>query len=317
MTCEVDQTGFGGFGNEFFVDGGSFVGIGFFGQEGDVHQGAAALVDGGMIVVAVVEVIVEEFGFFGIAFEHAFGTAVGFDPVEDEAHDIDGIAGRRIEHRAILGMSVIAQHGGNGAGEVFADEGLADDDEGDASIGEGFLGTGIEQAAFGDIERFTEDARGNVGNERCVARIGDIAPFGAENRVVHRDMNIVIIALDFVNFGNVAATAIARRGHDIDLIHKALGFIDGFLGPDTRVDIGNFAALFQVERNHGKLEACTALQEQDFVIVGNVHEFADFGFNTFDDGFVGVRTVAHFHDGLAGAIAVEHLFGADFEHGCG
>ncbi len=65
---------------------------------------------------------------------------------------------------------------------------------------------------------------------------------------------------------------------------KFLGFLVGFARPVTGHDIIRHTIFHQVQRNSGKLEGCAALDEQDFVIIRNVHQFAQISFSFVSDG---------------------------------
>ena len=270
-----------------------------------------------MIVVGAVEIVVEAGGFFFVSLFHAFGAAAGLDPVEHESHDVNRVARGRVEHRSVLGVGVVAQHGRDGGGEIFADEVVANDDEGDAGRCQVLLRTGIKDAEFGHVNRLGQNVRRTVTDEGNVPRVGEIAPFGAVDRVVERDVDIVVIPFDFADFGDVATPAVARRRHDVDRGEETPRLLDGLFGPHARIDVCRPARLVEVERNHCKLQTRPSLQKQHAIVVGDVHEVADFGLTSFDDRLVGGRAVAHFHDGLAGPVAVEHFFGADFQNGFG
>ena len=71
----------------------------------------------------------------------------------------------------------------------------------------------------------------------------------------------------------------------------------------------------QVQGNHGKLRRRASLQEQDMVIVGDVHQLADEILGIIIYLFERLGAVTHFHDRHAGSLVVKHFSGRFFQHG--
>jgi hypothetical protein len=71
----------------------------------------------------------------------------------------------------------------------------------------------------------------------------------------------------------------------------------------------------EVHRQDRKLQGGATLQEQRLVVLRYAHQFPEVGLRLGMDRHVFLAAVAHLHDGLAGAVPVEHFrrrFGEDF-----
>ena len=73
----------------------------------------------------------------------------------------------------------------------------------------------------------------------------------------------------------------------------------------------------QVHRNHVELRGRAALQEQDFVVWGNVQQRAQVLFGVMKDAEEHFRAVAHRHDGKACAVVIKHFLLRGTQYGFG
>jgi len=64
---------------------------------------------------------------------------------------------------------------------------------------------------------------------------------GAVDGIVGGDVEIVEVGRDGEAFGNVGEIAVLGRSDDLDLAVTP-GLLDGFLGPDARIDIAGLLA---------------------------------------------------------------------------
>ena len=98
----------------------------------------------------------------------------------------------------------------------IGDEVVPDDDERNARRPEIFLRACKDETESAHIERLGQDTRRDVGDERNAARIGNIIPVRALDRVVEADIRVIVIARDFIDFRDIAKIAVFRRRGDID-----------------------------------------------------------------------------------------------------
>ncbi|MPM21367.1 hypothetical protein SDC9_67811 [bioreactor metagenome] len=135
------------------------------------------------------------------------------------------------------------------------------------------------------------------------------------NGFVFADINIVRVVVDrqIASVRNVRKILILAGCNYVDLA-VLCGFFRRFLRPGAGDDIVRNAVLHEIHRNHGKLQRCSALNEEHFVIVRNVHQFAKIRFRFVYDGLVNLGTVRHFHDAHTAAMIVQHLSGDFLQH---
>ena len=96
-------------------------------------------------------------------------------------------------------------------------------------------------------------------------------------------------------------------GSHID-VAVAARFLDGFFRPLPGVDvIRGLPFAQQVHGHHGKLRGGTALQKQHGVILADTHEIAQILLCPFGNLHEHLVPMAHFHDGQAHALVVEHF----------
>src|SRR5216684_3514534 len=89
--------------------------------------------------------VVEKLGFGLIALLHSLNSAFGFDPFQDQAHDVNRERGRRVIERLLLDVRAVLKK----RGEILVSalsEILANDDDGDARRAQVFLSAGKDEA---------------------------------------------------------------------------------------------------------------------------------------------------------------------------
>ena len=166
-----------------------------------------------------------------------------------------------------------------------SDQVFPDDDDGHTRRSDIFLRTCPDHAESADIHFLTENAGGHIRNQRNISGIRNIREFGAVNRVVIADVHIVRIRSEIfsADFRDVAVGVLLGAGNTFDVAEFA-GFLVRLLRPLPGY---NVVCLFgfsqQIERNHGELQCTAALQEQDFVVIRNVHQFTQIRLGVFNN----------------------------------
>ena len=198
---------------------------------------------------------------FLIVFFHFLKAAHGvLDPIEYEHADIDCIAWRCIKHRTIVRMGLIVKHGGSDV-HCMADQVLADNDNRQTGRSHVLLSACIQYAELAHIDRFTQNAGGNIRYQRDLSRLRQLCKFGTVDGVVHADVEIVRI------FGKgrrielryIAEGLILRRSHNIRFTVAGRFFICLCSPLASNHKVGLAAFGHQIHGNHCKLGGCTTL----------------------------------------------------------
>ena len=72
-------------------------------------------------------------------------------------------------------------------------------------------------------------------------------------------------------------------------------------------DIVGRASLGKIQRKSREHTGRAALQEQDLIVVRNIHDLAQILLSIADDLVIHLGTVAHLHDGHSAAFIVQHI----------
>ncbi len=309
VTLQADHLEGDGFLDELFFE--RFAGK----APGDVHGGTEGL-DGAPSVVAagVVDRGVEFVGLGLIDLLHAGGAALGEEPAGDEHQDVDAEGGRGVVEGVFFRVRAVLQHRGHGR-RCALNQVLADHDEGQAGGTEVFLRAGIDQAELLDVDGATENVAGHVGDEGGF-RVGEGLHLCAGDGFVggHVDIGGAFGVVQGGIVRHVGGDFLGGVGDDIDGA-DFLGFLDGLAGPGTGVDIvGHLTCAEKVHGDHGKLEAGTALEEEDLVVIGQAEKLAHVGDGFGVDGVVGFAAVAMLHDGHARAVEIGQFLLGNLEN---
>ena len=174
---------------------------------------------------------------------------------------------------------------------------------------------GVIHAVVRDVAGAGQEHGGLVGNQDVALGVGQLVPGNAVDSLVLADVDIVRIVGDVQigAIGNVGVVLIGRGGNDLDFA-DLLGFGNGLLRPSTGLDVASNAVLHQVHGNHGELQGSAALDEEDLVVVRNVHQIAQVLLRLVDDLLIDLGAVGHFHDAHAGTSVVHHLVTDFFQY---
>ena len=162
-----------------------------------------------------VDDVVYQLGFGLIAFGHSGEAAVFLQPFQDQVHHVDRESRRCVIEGIFLGMDVVAQHGRN-VFRAALNHILAQDDQSNPCRAEVFLGARIDHGKLGGVKRTAEHVRGHVGNQRRIAKGGELLPFGAVDGVIGGKVHIgwLFAEFDFFHFRNALVIAVGRsRGN--------------------------------------------------------------------------------------------------------
>jgi len=307
MALDTAQAVFQGLGDEFLFQ--------FFrGQaEGHVHEGPAVLVGVAAIEsAAVIDGIVDERRLFRIALRHSREAALALDPGRNLAHHVDAEGRRGIVQGILVVEGFIAQHGGQGFRALFQ-HGLPGNHQCHARRAQVLLDTGVNEAEPGEIQRPGKHIRGHIRDEGHTAGFRDVVVLSAVDGVVIADMQIgcVVAELDLLLGRDMAEVRfLAGSGH---MAHaQNLGFLVGLAGKAAGKHIvADFAIGGEIQRNHVKLHAGAALDEQYLIIIAQSHELLDIGFGLIVYSIVGLGPMADLGDGHAGVLEIQE-FGLGF-----
>ncbi len=285
------------------------------GDERDVHERAVLLLDGAVEQFGGIEEVIHDLRLLLVALRHGFEAAGAEQVLEDLAADVDRPAVRRVVHGAVVRVRVKAQIDRDLRVDVLADEVLADDDDRKASRADVLLDAAVDQAVVGHVAGLRKEHRALVGDEDLALGVRKDRVGRAVDRFVLADVDIVRVVVDrqIGAVRNVAVVLIFAGRDDVDLA-VLLGFRRGLLGPVAGNDVVEHAVLAEVQRDHGELKRCAALNEQDLVVVRNAHQRAEIRLRLVNDLLEHLAAVGHFHDAHAAAVIVQHLVPDLFQH---
>ena len=278
------------------------------GDEGDVHQAAVLGHHGALEQLGGIQEVIDDLGLGDVALLHLLQAADAQQILEHLAAAVDGPAVGGVVHAVVVGMGLILHIDGGLGIQVVPDQILPDDDHGHTGGAHVLLHTGPDQAVIGHVAGAGQEHGGLVGHQNVALGVGQLIPGGAVDGLVLADVDIVGILGD-VQIGAVGDIGEVLVGGGGNHLHLAilLGLGNGLLGPCAGLHIAGLAVLHQVHGHHGKLQGAAALDEQDLVVIGDVHQLAQVGLGLVGDLLEHLGAVAHFHDAHAAAAVVHHL----------
>lgn len=300
MPLEGFQTDGSRFGNELLLQ--LFCGE----AEGDVHGRAVGGIGRAAVEVGGVDGRIQLTCLSLVAGEDVFQSFT-LEPACDEAEHVDGEAGRGVVERVLADMGGVAKHRGNGFGCLLRPC-LVDDDQCAAGRSQILLETSVDESELARIERARENVRGHISDQWDIGR-GELGPSYAFNGLVRGDVEIGghVGRLYFILCRHAGGGYPCGICGDVDVAEE-FSLLDGFLCPGTGVGVvGALIGSEQVHGNHGELGAGSALQEEDRLIVGNIHKLCHIGGSLFMDGRVLLAAMAALHDGHAAALEIDEI----------
>ena len=161
-------------------------------------------------------------------------------------------------------MGLEPQHGGGAGTDVFRDQVLADDDDGQACRTHVLLSASVENAEFFNRQRLGQRHGRDIRNQRNIAGIGDFGELGAVDGIVHADIEIICGGVEFrlIQLGDIGEGLVGGRCDDVDVLftQQQFCFGSGLFRPLAGQDIVDLAGFGRkVKGNHRKLGRCAAL----------------------------------------------------------
>ena len=312
MTLQIVKAGLLGVSHHFGIQ---LLG---FGNERDVHERTELLFNSALEHDRLVQIVIQNLGLALVVFIHCFQTAIVQQIAEHLAAAVDAPAVGGVVHRAVVGMGIITHVYGNLGIQVSADQILTDDDDGHTGGADVLLNTTIDHAIIADIAGLGQEHGGLVGNQNLTLGVGQLLEGGAVNGFVFADVNIVCVFPDgkVAAIGQVGVVAILGTGDALN-ITVFLGFLESLIRPCAGDDVVSHAILHQIHGDHGKLQCCATLDEQNLIVVGDVHQLAQISFSVVVNFLEDLRAVGHFHDAHTAATVVHHFITNFFENGNG
>ncbi len=111
------------------------------------------------------------------------------EPPGDERHDVDREHGRRVEHRAVLGVRAVVEHPRQAVGDP-GQEVLAHDRHRHPGGTGVLLGARVQETVAGHRHRPGEEVARGVADEDGRVRLGAARPLDALDRLVRRDVQV-------------------------------------------------------------------------------------------------------------------------------
>ena len=228
-------------------------------------------------------ILLEDLCLVEIALVHLFEAADGLEVLEDLAAAVDRPAVRGVVHGAGACVRAVLQVDGQIL-QIVTDQILTDDDDNHAGGADVLLHARVDHAVIGHVAGLGQEHGGLVGNKHMALGVGQLVPRHAVDRLVLADVDVIGVFGDIQigAVGNIGIVLVLAGSGDDDLA-DLLGFRDGLLGPCAGLDVDGLAVLHEVHGDHRELQRCTALNEQDLVVVGNAHEVAQILLGLVDD----------------------------------
>ena len=286
------------------------------GDEGDVHQAAVLGHHGALEQLGGIQEVIDDLGLGDVALFHFLQTADAQQILEHLAAAVDGPAVGGVVHAVVVGMGLILHVNGGLGIQVVPDQILPDDDHGHAGGAHVLLHAGPDQTVVGHVAGPGQEHGGLVGHQHVALGVGQLVPGGAVDGLVLADIDVVGV-LGNVQVGAVGDVGEVLVGGGGNHLHLAvlLGLGNGLLGPCAGLHIAGLAVLHQVHGHHGELQGAAALDKQDLVVIGDVHQLAQVGLGLVGDLLEHLGAVAHLHDAHAAAAVVHHLVADLLQHG--
>ncbi len=302
MTLEVQQATFVGTGQEWLVE--TVVSQ----AERHIHPRAIRLVDRVAVQAAGVNEVVQRALLHFVELADSFNTTLLFQPLEYQTGQVPGQGRRGVVHRAVIGRDLVVEHG-RAQGTGMTQQVFANDVHDNAARADVFLRAGVDHAEARNIDWARENVRRHVGHQRNVASFRDPTEFQAANGFVRCVVYVgrVFGQRPFVLARNGEVVVGLGGGGNID-VTETRRFFDGFLRPDTGVDIvGGAAFRQQVQGNLSELLAGATLQEQHFIVRGDIQQITQILLGLGGNGHELITAMAHFHDRQTFAVPVEEF----------
>ena len=107
---------------------------------------------------ALIQVVIEQFGFLFVAFFHNFQSAHLFEPFKYLTADIDSVCRRCIVKRACVCMCLVCKHGRCSRKYILCNQIFADDRDNNTRWSDILLDSTIDETIFCHIYRFRQEA---------------------------------------------------------------------------------------------------------------------------------------------------------------
>ena len=151
-------------------------------------------------------------------------------------------------------MNLVLAHGWSARQHIFRNQILTDNHDNHAGRPDVFLNAPIKNAVSCHVNRLRKKTGGYVSHQSFTLGIRQRFIFGAVNRIIFTNINIVCIIVNrqIRTIGNIAEGFILTGCH-CHCLSVLLGFLKRLLRPLTGNNIVSDPIFHQVLRNHGEL----------------------------------------------------------------
>ena len=246
---------------------------------------------------------------------HPGHAALAFQPFQGQAQHIDAPAGRRVIHGVLFDHLIITEHQ-RGIRQVVTGQSLVDDDDGQTGRRQVLLSACVDDAILGHIHHTAGNVRGHIAHQGHVTGFGDVLPLRAIDGVICAVIKVAClrIQLQFTLGGNIGVVPVGRGGGQIDLA-VLLSFFVSDVGKVAGHRIVRFACLAdQVHGDGGELGGSAALEEQDLIILRNIHQTAEPLLGLVKNVLEYLGAMTHLHDGHPTAVVIGDLGTCFLQH---
>ena len=281
-----------------------------------IHQRAILRTDSALEHLALIEEIVKDLCLLFVVCLHAFEAAHLLDPLEHLTADVDAVARRRIVKGTVVSLDLPVAHSRSLLERrTVSDQILTDNNNLHACRADILLNAAIDNTILRHINRLREEAGRNIGDKDVALCVRQFLILCSINRIVFADIHIVCI-LRNIQIGAVRniGEGLVRRRCNLNDFAVLFSFLSSLLCPLAGDDVCSLAVSHQVHRNLCENQRCAALQENDFIIVRNVHQFTKICFCFVNDLLEHLGAVAHFHHAHTAAAVIHHFLCCFFQN---
>ena len=283
------------------------------GHKRHVHAAAVRLLRGRLEQTAFIQEIIQQRGFLQVYLFNGFHAAQRLEPFKAQAGHIDAVGVGGIDHAAVVRLHLpVHQLRAQLAG--MAQQILAHNHNGQPRRADVLLRARIHDAELGNVVYLAKDVAAHVRHQRHVSGIRQLDIARAVDGVVGGNVQIIRVRIQLsFPIGHIGIHILAAAGHGahLNVLARLRG---GGVREVAAVDIVGFSVDRQVQRHGGKLLRGAAMQKQDGIRVGNMHQLGQAGDGAVVDFQIGFTSMAHLHHGHARGTTAHQLLLRALQH---
>ena len=266
--------------------------------------------------VTVINYIVNYLCFFRVVFSNYIYATLTFNPVQGFVYHIDAEHRRSVIQGIVFSESGIFQHGGQIFVGSFQERFFSNYDN-HACRAKIFLCTCVNQIEICYVYSTRENITTHIADYRYI-KFREVRIFSTVDCIIGSNVYIGSFRFNFKLLGNVAVISICTACSFVSFA-IAFSFSQSFFRPNTGVDVSSSCFSKEVCCGHQELSTATTLNEKDFVVFRNFHQFTKQVLSFFMHCIVFGTAMAHFDNAHASSSIVQKFslcFLQNFQRHC-